>query len=59
LRAQEEEQNRIIEAYHEEMSSSMKIGVTESRDRFKCIEHLTVTTVKIPDILSNADGCPR
>jgi hypothetical protein len=36
---------------------TIRIGVTESRDRFKSIDHLTVRDRENTDILSNAGRC--
>jgi hypothetical protein len=67
----EEERNRIIKAYHEEVASSMiaalflietakseleEAGLPQAEVVSKASEILTETTGKIADVLSNADG---
>ena len=70
----EEERNRIIKAYHEEVASSMiaalflietakseleEAGLPQAEAVSKASEILTETTEKIADVLSNADGKSR
>lgn len=67
----EEERNRIIKAYHEEVSSSMiaalflietakneleEAGLPQAEAVSKASDILTETTEKIADVLSNTDG---
>jgi hypothetical protein len=67
----EEERNRIIKAYDEEISSSMiaalflvetakreleEAGLPQAEDVSKASEVLSETTEKIADVLTNADG---
>jgi hypothetical protein len=70
----EEERNRIIKSYHEEVSSSMiaalfmletakseleEAGLPQAEVVSKASDILTETTEKIADALSNADGSSR
>lgn len=70
----EEERNRIIKAYHEEVSSSMiealflieeakseleEAGSQQAETVSKASEILTETTKKIADVISDADGNSR
>jgi len=71
IAGREEERNRIIEAYHEEVSSSMiaalflvetaknelaEAGLPQAESVSKASDKLTEATNKIADVLSNAEG---
>lgn len=71
IAGREEERNRIVKAYHEEVSSSMiaalflietakseleEAGLPQAEVVSKVSEILTETTEKIADVLSDADG---
>ena len=74
ITGREEERNRIVKAYHEEVSSSMiaalflietakseleEAGLPQAEAVSKASDKLTETTEKIADVLSNADGNSR
>ena len=74
ITGQEEERNRIIKAYHEEVSSSMiaalflietakseleEAGIPQAETDSKASDKLAETTEKIADVLGNADGNSR